>query len=104
MSIPITEAIAILSLLGMACSLSWCPLPASLAGGAGARPDHPIKRHAVPALRCGGQSPESGFASSDCPVHRPAANLRNVFQCNDRLAKCARRREAAEGTFLVIAM
>src|SRR5215510_10449955 len=23
----------------------WCPLPASLAGGAGARPDHPISGH-----------------------------------------------------------
>ncbi len=25
----------------------WCPLPASLAGGAGARPDHPISRQRV---------------------------------------------------------
>ena len=29
----------------MACSLSWRPLPASIAGGAGARPDHPINGH-----------------------------------------------------------
>src|SRR5262249_4650212 len=26
----------------MACSLTYCPRPASLAGRAGARPDHPI--------------------------------------------------------------
>src|SRR6266487_5300396 len=54
MSIPITEAIAILSLLGMACSLSWRPLPASLAGGAGAQPDHPINgpRPRCPDAKC----------------------------------------------------
>jgi hypothetical protein len=35
---------------GMACSLSWAPLPASLAGGAGARPDHSISRLAVASM------------------------------------------------------
>src|SRR5512140_1518526 len=42
-SIPIT-ATAVCAVAGMVCSLSGRPLPASIAGGAGARPDHPIKR------------------------------------------------------------
>src|SRR6476660_6350005 len=40
-SIP-TTAIAAFTVWDMACSLSWRPWPASIAGGAGARPDHPI--------------------------------------------------------------
>src|SRR5262245_23897024 len=38
----IAAVITELSSCGMACSSSLAPLPASLAGGAGARPDHPI--------------------------------------------------------------
>ena len=36
---------AVFGVWDMACSLSLVPLPASLAGGVGARPDHPISRH-----------------------------------------------------------
>ena len=45
-SIPIT-ATAVCAVAGMVCSLSGRPLPASIAGGAGARPDHPIMRHST---------------------------------------------------------
>src|ERR1700737_2863101 len=41
MSMP-TKAMDFLRASAMAGSLSWCPAQAWLAGGAGARPDHPI--------------------------------------------------------------
>src|SRR6516165_7209314 len=41
-SIPIT-VIVLLSLWDMGCSLSLAPLARFVAGGAGARPDHPIR-------------------------------------------------------------
>jgi hypothetical protein len=44
MSMP-TKAMDFLRASAMAGSLSWCPAQAWLAGGAGARPDHPIIRH-----------------------------------------------------------
>jgi hypothetical protein len=43
-SIPIT-VIVLLRLWDMGCSLSLAPLARFVAGGAGARPDHPIKGH-----------------------------------------------------------
>jgi hypothetical protein len=46
-SIPIT-AIPELSLCGMACSSSLASRASFLAGGAGARPDHPISGHCNP--------------------------------------------------------
>src|SRR6516165_6542498 len=56
-SMPIT-AIALLSFSDMARSLTWLPpLPAFLAAGAGARPDHPIT---------GGQ-PVRNFALQQAP-------------------------------------
>src|SRR5262249_49159707 len=61
----------------------WCPLPASLAGGAGARPDHPISGRFGPAQLLG--------ASID-PVIYSGCNL--GWQCQAEL--CERRGANAE--------
>jgi hypothetical protein len=42
-----TTVIAVLSVRVMACSLSVAPWPASVAGGGGARPNHPIDGNTV---------------------------------------------------------
>jgi len=44
-------AMVAIDLLDMACSFDRQPLPASLAGEAGARPDHSISRHRPEAKR-----------------------------------------------------
>src|SRR4029077_17584712 len=70
-SIPIT-ATAVCAVAGMVCSLSGRPLPASIAGGAGARPDHPIKRRWAAPKRPGGNSrlplPVCYFNRAQLPV------------------------------------
>src|ERR1700675_942391 len=55
----------------------WCPLPASLAGGAGARPDHPISCHQTEAKRDLGLRESLGGAAT---FHR-----REPFRGSDRI-------------------
>src|SRR6516225_2095384 len=70
-SIPIT-VIVLLSLWDMGCSLSLAPLARFVAGGAGARPDHPI----------------SGHPSSDDSVD-------DITRCGRKIAKTGGRRRIA---------